>query len=221
MKAIPATLKEALAKEFTQEQIEEGFRRLEWIIRVRDRGEDNQTVLNELGIVLSPSGYRKYKSKLDLYGIRGLIPKKVSRRKFTNEVRSYAKGVMTAKPNGLTASQLKILLEAEFERQFSLSRTKELLKALKSSRQAGSPEKKTEEIACENAGYLGFMEASLQELGLEEVLWEKISEVEKEKSESSEARPNYKNKDESGRFTDPPSPFKTVDSRDDINYKRL
>jgi hypothetical protein len=40
-----------------------------------------------------------------------------------------------------------------------------LLKDLKTSRQAGSPEKKTEEIACENAGYLGFMEASLQELG--------------------------------------------------------
>jgi hypothetical protein len=94
-----------------------------------------------------------------------------------------------------------------------------LLKDLKSSRQAGSPEKKTEEIACENAGYLGFMEASLQELGVEEVLWEKISEVVKEKSEASEARPNYKNKDESGRFTNPPGPFKTVDSRDDINYK--
>jgi hypothetical protein len=39
-----------------------------------------------------------------------------------------------------------------------------LLKELKTSRQAVSPEKKTEEIACENAGYLGFMEASLQEL---------------------------------------------------------
>ena len=108
MKAIPETLKEELAKEFTQEQIEEGYKRFEWIIRVRDRGEDNQTVLNELGIELSPNSYRKYKSKLDLYGIRGLIPKKVPRWKFTNEVRSYAKGVMTTKPNGLTASQLKI-----------------------------------------------------------------------------------------------------------------
>jgi hypothetical protein len=219
MKAIPERLKEALAREFTQEQIKEGFKRFEWIIRVRDRGEDNQTVLNELGIELSPNSYRKYKSKLDLYGIRGLIPKKVPRRKFTNEVRSYAKGVMTAKTNGLTASQLKILLEAEFERQFSLSKTKELLKDLKTSRQAGSSEKKTEVIACENAGYLGFMEASLQELGVEEVLWEKISEVVKEKSEASEARPNYKNKDKSGRFTNPPGPFETVDSRNDINYK--
>ena len=219
MKVIPETLKEELAKEFTQEQIEEGYKRLEWIIRVRDRGEDNQTVLNELGIELSPNSYSKYKSKLDLYGIRGLIPKKVPRRKFTNEVRSYAKGVMTVKPNGLTASQLKILLEAEFERQFSLSKTKELLKDLKNSRQAGSPEKKTEEIACENAGYLGFMKASLQELDLEEVLWEKVSEVVKEKSEASEARPNYKNKDKFGRFTSPPGPFKTVDNRDDINYK--
>lgn len=50
MKAIPETLKEELAREFTKEQIEEGFKRFEWIIRVRDRGEDNQTVLNELGI---------------------------------------------------------------------------------------------------------------------------------------------------------------------------
>jgi hypothetical protein len=141
---------------------------------VRDRGEDNQIVLNELGIELSPNSYRKYKSKLNLYGIRGLIPKNVPRWKFTSEVRTYAKGVMTVKPTGLTAGQLKILLKAEFERQFSLSQTKELLKELNSSRQAGSPEKKTEEIACENAGYLGFMEASLQELCLEDVLWEKV-----------------------------------------------
>jgi len=98
MKAIPETLKEELAREFTQEQIEEGYKRLEWIIRVRDRGEDNQTVLNELGIERSP--------------------------------------------NGLTASQLKIPFEAEFERQFSLSKTKELLQELRTSRQAGSPEKK-------------------------------------------------------------------------------
>ena len=219
MNAIPETLKEELAIEFTQEQIEEGDKRLQWIIRVRDRGEDNQTVLKELGIELSPNSYRKYKSKLDLYGIRGLIPKKVPSWKFTSEVRAYAKGVVAGKPTGLTAGQLKIVLEAEFERQFSLSKTKDLLKELRISRQAGSPEKKTEEITCENAGYLGFMEASLQELGLEEVLWEKVSEVVKEKSEASEARPNYKNKDESGRFINPPGPFKTVDSRDDINYK--
>jgi hypothetical protein len=51
------------------------------------------------------------------------------------------------------------------------------LKELRISRHAGSLEKKTEGIACANAGYLGFMEASLQELGLEEVLWEKVSEV--------------------------------------------
>jgi len=50
MKVIPETLKEELAREFTQEQIEEGFKRFEGIIRVRDRKEDNQTVLNELGI---------------------------------------------------------------------------------------------------------------------------------------------------------------------------
>jgi hypothetical protein len=59
LKAIPERLKEALAREFTQEQIEEGFKRFEWIIRVRDRGEDNQRVLNELGIELSPNSYRK------------------------------------------------------------------------------------------------------------------------------------------------------------------
>ena len=34
MKAIPERLKEALAREFTQEQIKEGFKRFEWIIRV-------------------------------------------------------------------------------------------------------------------------------------------------------------------------------------------
>jgi hypothetical protein len=39
MKAIPKTLKEELAREFSQEQIEEGYKRIEWIIRVRDRGE--------------------------------------------------------------------------------------------------------------------------------------------------------------------------------------
>lgn len=47
MKAIPEMLKEELAREFTQEQIEECFKRLKWITRVCDRGEDNQIVLNE------------------------------------------------------------------------------------------------------------------------------------------------------------------------------
>jgi hypothetical protein len=54
MKAIPERLKEALAREFTQEQIKEGFKRFEWIIRVRDRGEDNQTVLNDLNRSSTP-----------------------------------------------------------------------------------------------------------------------------------------------------------------------
>jgi hypothetical protein len=43
--------------------------------------------------------------------------------------------------------------------------------------------------------------------------------VVKEKSEACETCPNYKNKDESGSFTNPSGSFKTVDSRDDINYK--
>ena len=106
MKMIPDELRKKLGKEFSQVQIKEGLKRLEWIIRVRDHGEDNQTVLSELGIKLSPSSYRKYKSKLDLYGIRGLIPKKVPMWKFTPEVRAYAKGVATSESTGLTASQV-------------------------------------------------------------------------------------------------------------------
>jgi hypothetical protein len=78
---------------------------------------------HKLGIEMSPNSYRKYKAKLDLYGVRGLIPKKVPRWKFTAEVRACARGVAAAKPVGLAANQLKILLEAEFERQFSLSKT--------------------------------------------------------------------------------------------------
>ena len=86
-----------LEEQFSPEQVEEGLRRLEWIVRVRDRGEDCQTVLNELGIALSVHSYRKYKRKLDLYGIRGLIPKKVPRWKFTPEVRAYARGAAAGK----------------------------------------------------------------------------------------------------------------------------
>ena len=41
-----------------------GSKRLEWIMRVRDRGEDCQIVLDELGLDLSPSSYRKYKGIL-------------------------------------------------------------------------------------------------------------------------------------------------------------
>jgi hypothetical protein len=77
MKAIPERLKEALAREFTQEQIKEGFKRFEWIIRVRDRGEDNQTVLNELGIELSPNLnfwlYRHYVLYLCIYALFSTI----------------------------------------------------------------------------------------------------------------------------------------------------
>ncbi|PXF58349.1 MAG: hypothetical protein C4B59_13565, partial [Candidatus Methanogaster sp.] len=44
---------------------------------------------------------------------------------------------------------------------------------------------KTEETACENAGYLGFMEAGLQELGLEDELVGQIDGVVEEWSKSS------------------------------------
>jgi hypothetical protein len=216
---ITEKMRRELEEQYSPEQVEEGLKRLEWVIRVRDRGEDCQAVLDELGIALSVHSYRKYKGKLDLYGIRGLIPKKVPRWKFTLEVRAYAKGVATGKTAGLSARQLKILLEAEFERQFSLSKTRELMNELQISRQAESPEKKPEGNACENAGYLGFMEACLQELGLEDTLMAKVAEVVNVKREASESRPNYKNKDESGRFNHPPGTFKTADSRDDINYR--
>ena len=42
--------------------------------------------------MMSAASYRKYKTKLDLYGIRGMIPKKVPQWKFTAEVRAYANG---------------------------------------------------------------------------------------------------------------------------------
>ncbi len=93
MRKIPEKLMNALSDEFSPDRIEEGRKRFEWVVRVRDRGEDCQVVLDELGLDLSPSSYRKYKSKLDLYGVRGLIPKTVPRWKFTPEVRSYIRGV--------------------------------------------------------------------------------------------------------------------------------
>ncbi|MEA3282725.1 MAG: PocR ligand-binding domain-containing protein [Euryarchaeota archaeon] len=83
MRKIPKELMNALSDEFSSDQIEEGHKRLEWIIRVRDRGEDCQVVLDELGLDLSSNSYRKYKGIVDIYGIRGLIPKKVPRWKFT------------------------------------------------------------------------------------------------------------------------------------------
>ena len=111
------------------------------------------------------------------------------------------------------------MLDAEFERQFSSSKTSELMNELGVSRKrSGDNDKMDPEIVCENAGYLGFVEAGLQELGLEDELVGRIDEVVKERSESSVPCPNYKNKDEFGRFTGPPGVFKTVDSRDDINY---
>ena len=96
---------------------------------------------------------------------------------FTPEVRAFAKGVATGKTAGLSARQLKILLEAEFERQFSLSKTRELMNELQISRRAEGPDKQPEGNACENAGYLGFMEACLQELGLEDTLMEKVADA--------------------------------------------
>ena len=89
---------------------------------------------------------------------------------------------------------------------------------LQISRWAESPEKQPEGNACENAGYLGFMEAGLQELGLEETLMQSVADAVNVKCEASESRPNYKNKDESGHFNHPPGTFKTADSLDDINY---
>jgi hypothetical protein len=223
MRKIPKGLMNALSDEFSLDQIEEGRKRLDWIMRVRDRGEDCQVVLDELGLDLSSNSYRKYKGILDIYGIRGLIPKKVPRWKFTSEVRSYVRGVAdgwslaNAGLSRFTGNQLKIMLGGEFERQFSLSKTSELMNALGVPRKR-SDSRKTEETACENAGYLGFMEAGLQELGLEDELVGRIDGVVKESSASSVPRPNYKNKDGLGRFTGPPGVFKTVDSRDDINY---
>ena len=93
MRKIPGKLMNALSDEFSQDQIKEGRKRLEWIMRVRDHGEDCQVVLDELGLDLSLNSYRNYKSKLDLYGVRGLIPKTVPRWKFTSEVRAYVRGV--------------------------------------------------------------------------------------------------------------------------------
>lgn len=94
MRKIPKGLMNALSDEFSLDQIEEGRKRLDWIMRVRDRGEDCQVVLDELGLDLSSNSYRKYKGILDIYGIRGLIPKKVPRWKFTSEVRSYVREVV-------------------------------------------------------------------------------------------------------------------------------
>ena len=223
MRKIPKRLMNALSDEFSSDQIEEGRKRLDWIMRVRDRGEDCQVVLDELGLDLSSNSYRKYKGILDIYGIRGLIPKKVPRWKFTSEVRSYVRGVAdgwslaNAGLSRFTGNQLKIMLDGEFERQFSLSKTSELMNALGVPRKR-SDSGKNEETTCENAGYLGFMEAGLQELGLEDELVGRVDAVVKESGASSVPRPNYKNKDEFGRFTGPPGVFKTVDSRDDINY---
>jgi len=93
MRKIPERLMNALSEEFSPDQIEEGRKRLEWVMRVRDHGEDCQVVLDELGLDLKSGSYRNYKSKLDLYGVRGLIPKKVPRWKFTPEVRAYVRGV--------------------------------------------------------------------------------------------------------------------------------
>ena len=87
MRKIPKGLMNVLSVEFSSDQIEEDRKRLEWIMRVRDRGKDCQVVLDELGLDLSQNSYRNYKSKLDLYGVRGLIPKTVPRWKFTPEVR--------------------------------------------------------------------------------------------------------------------------------------
>jgi hypothetical protein len=36
--------------EFSPDQIKEGRKRLEWVIRVRDHGENCQVVLDELGV---------------------------------------------------------------------------------------------------------------------------------------------------------------------------
>lgn len=126
----------ALSEEFSPDQIEEGRKRLEWVMRVRDHGEDCQVVLDELGLDLKSGSYRNYKSKLDLYGVRGLIPKKVPRWKFTPEVRGVADGwsLMDCGSSGLTGSQLKIMLDGEFERQFSLSKTSEFMNELGVSR---------------------------------------------------------------------------------------
>ena len=44
---ISEKMRRELEEQFSPEQVEEGLRRLEWIVRVRDRGEDCQTVLNE------------------------------------------------------------------------------------------------------------------------------------------------------------------------------
>ena len=102
---------------------------------------------------------------------------KVPRWKFTPEVRAYAKGVAAGKTAVLSVRQLKMLLEAEFERQFSLSKTRELMIELQISRQAESPEKQPEGNAGKNEGYLGFMEAGLQELGLEETLMQRVADA--------------------------------------------
>jgi len=196
MRKIPKGLMNALSDEFSPNQIEEGRKRLEWVMRVRDRGEDCQVVLDELGLDLSQNSYRNYKN-----------------------MRGVADGwsLADAGSSGLTGNQLKIMLDGEFERQFSSSKTSELMNELCVPRKR-SDSRKTEETACENAGYLGFMEGGLQELGLENELVGRVDCVLKEMSASSVPRPNYKNKDEFGRFTGPPGVFKTVDSRDDINY---
>ena len=223
MRKIPKKLMNMLSDEFSSDQIEEGRKRLEWIMRVRDSGEDCQVVLDELGLDLSVNSYRNYKGLLDIYGIRGLIPKKVPRWKFTSEVRSYVRGVAdgwglaNAGLSRLTGNHLKIMLDGEFERQFSLSKTSELMNALGVIRKRRDS-MEAEETACENAGYLGFMEVGLQELGLEDELVGRIDGVVEEWSKSSVSCPNYKNKDGLGRFTGPPGVFKTVDGRDDINY---
>ncbi|MEA3324507.1 MAG: hypothetical protein U9Q37_05130 [Euryarchaeota archaeon] len=60
MRKIPKKLVNALSDEFSSDQIEEGRKRLEWIMRVRNRGEDCQFVLDERGLDLSSNSYRKY-----------------------------------------------------------------------------------------------------------------------------------------------------------------
>ncbi|PXF60923.1 MAG: hypothetical protein C4B59_07090 [Candidatus Methanogaster sp.] len=60
MRKIPKKLMNALSDEFSSDQIEEGRKRLEWIMRIRDRGEDCQVVLDELDLDLSSNSYRNY-----------------------------------------------------------------------------------------------------------------------------------------------------------------
>ncbi|PXF60971.1 MAG: hypothetical protein C4B59_06355 [Candidatus Methanogaster sp.] len=76
MGKIPKGLMNALSDEFSSNQVEEGRKRLEWIMRVRDRGEDCQVVLDELGLDLSSNSCRKYDP---LFGDASTHHQKVSR----------------------------------------------------------------------------------------------------------------------------------------------